>query len=86
MSPLECDQKLEQIIREFTLRIVVPPWTEFDTIWEIATRVCDQYHVGKSQVSSVTDPPVNSAGSGITSSDAACAADEPAQTHLPVAA
>jgi len=39
VSPLdEFDQKLEQIIREFTLRIVVPRWTEFDTVWEAAIR------------------------------------------------
>ncbi len=86
MSPLECDQKLEQVIRELTLRIIVPRWTEFDTIWEIANRVCDQYHVGKSQEAPVGDQPAASAAAGIISSDVACAADEPAQTHLPIAA
>ena len=50
VTPLdEFDQKLEQIIREFTLRIVVPRWTEFDTVWEAAIRVCDRYELGKSR-------------------------------------
>ena len=48
MSPLmEFDQRMEQIIREFALRIVVPRWTEFDTVWEAAIRVCDRYELGK---------------------------------------
>jgi hypothetical protein len=48
MSPVtEFDQRLEQIIREFALRIAVPRWTEFDTLWEAAIRVCDRYELGK---------------------------------------
>jgi hypothetical protein len=48
MSPVtEFDQRLEQIIREFALRIAVPRWTEFDTVWEAAIRVCDRYELGK---------------------------------------
>jgi hypothetical protein len=48
MSPVtEFDQRLEQIIRELTLRIAVPRWTEFDTLWEAAIRVCDRYELGK---------------------------------------
>jgi len=48
MSPLaEFDQRLEQMIREFALRIAVPRWTEFDTLWEAAIRVCDRYELGK---------------------------------------
>src|SRR5262252_7743692 len=48
MSPVtEFDQRLEQIIREFALRIAVPQWTEFDTVWEAAIRVCDRYELGE---------------------------------------
>jgi hypothetical protein len=86
MSPLECDQKLEQIIREFSLRIAVPRWTEFDSLWEIAIRVCEQYQVGKSQVVLVADQRDDAAATDVTSSHAPSAADAPAQTHLPIAA
>ena len=48
MSPLaEFDQRMEQIIREFAMRIIVPRWTEFDDLWEAAIRVCDRYELGK---------------------------------------
>jgi len=54
MSPLaEFDQRLEQMIREFALRIAVPRWTEFDTLWEAAIRVCDRYELGKGVRSSL---------------------------------
>jgi hypothetical protein len=86
VSPLECDQKLEEIIREFTRRIVVPRCSEFETLCEIATRVCEHYQVGKSQVITVTDQPTDSAATGVTSSDVPSAVDVPAQTRLPIAA
>jgi hypothetical protein len=45
MSPLEqLDQALDNIIRELTLRILVPRLGEFDRVWEIANQVCDRYH------------------------------------------
>jgi hypothetical protein len=47
MSLDEFDRKLEQLIREFTLRIVVPKWSEFDRVLEIAERVCDRNQVRK---------------------------------------
>jgi hypothetical protein len=48
MSPLaEFDQRMEQMIRDFALRIIVPRWTEFDDLWEAAIRVCDRYELGK---------------------------------------
>jgi len=48
MSPLaEFDQRMEQMIRDFALRILVPRWTEFDDLWEAAIRVCDRYDLGK---------------------------------------
>jgi hypothetical protein len=48
MSPLaEFDQRMEQMIRDFALRILVPRWTEFDDLWEAAIRVCDRYDLRK---------------------------------------
>jgi hypothetical protein len=48
MSPLaEFDRKLEQMIRDFVVRILVPRWTDFDTVWETANGVCDRYELGK---------------------------------------
>jgi hypothetical protein len=48
ISPIaEFDQKLEQMIREFALRILIPRWTEFDAVWETANRICDRYDLGK---------------------------------------
>jgi hypothetical protein len=45
MSPLEqLDQALDNIIRQLTLRILVPRLGEFDRVWEIANQVCDRYH------------------------------------------
>jgi hypothetical protein len=87
MSPLaEFDQKLEQIIREFTLRIVVPQWTEFDTVWEAAIRVCDRYELGKSRRATPVPDEAQQATEPVTSSAAPSATDAPAQTHPPVAA
>jgi hypothetical protein len=86
VSPLECDQKLEQIIREFNLRIAVPRWTEFDTLWEAAIRVCERYQVGKSQLITHMDQHDDSAATEVTSSDVPSAVDAPVQTRLPIAA
>jgi len=48
MSPLaEFDRRLEQVIRTFALRILVPRWTEFDAVWESANRICDRYELGR---------------------------------------
>jgi hypothetical protein len=88
MSPLaEFDLKLEQMIRELTLRIVVPRWTEFDTVWEAAIRVCDRYELGKTRrpIPGV-DQSSSDATKPITSSPEPCATDAPAQTHPPIAA
>jgi hypothetical protein len=47
MAPIdEFDQRLERIIREFALRIIVPRWTEFDGVLEASIRVCDRYQLG----------------------------------------
>ena len=49
MSPLvEFDRRMEQLIRAFALRILVPRWTEFDTVWQAANRICDRYELGES--------------------------------------
>lgn len=46
MSPLvQLDHELERILRELTLRIVIPRLSEFDSVWEAANRVCDHYAV-----------------------------------------
>jgi hypothetical protein len=48
MSPLaEFDRRMEQLISAFTLRILVPRWTEFDAVWQIANKICDRYELGK---------------------------------------
>ena len=48
MSPIaEADQELETVIRELTMRIVVPRLSDFDDVWEIANRVCDRYGLAK---------------------------------------
>jgi hypothetical protein len=87
MSPLaEFDQKLEQIIREFALRIAVPRWTEFDTVWEAAIRVCDRYELGKSRRATSEPDQSQQATEPVTSLQAPSATDAPAQTHPPVAA
>jgi hypothetical protein len=43
----ELDRRLELIIQEFALRIMVPRWSEFDSVWESANKVCDQYQLNK---------------------------------------
>jgi hypothetical protein len=46
MSPLaQFDQDMDEIIRELTLRIIVPAMGEFDDVWEVANRVCDRYDI-----------------------------------------
>lgn len=63
MSPIaEFDQRLEKLIRDFTLRILVPKWTEFDSVWESANGVCDRYQLGSHSQSSgrQSGPPSNS--------------------------
>jgi hypothetical protein len=48
MSPIaEFDRRMEQLISAFTLRILVPDWTEFDAVWQAANRICDRYELGK---------------------------------------
>jgi hypothetical protein len=48
MSPIsEFDRRMEQLIRTFSLRILVPQWNEFDAVWKIANRVCDRYRLGR---------------------------------------
>jgi hypothetical protein len=48
MSPLvEFDRRMEQMIRAFALRIMVPRWTEFDAVWQAANRICDRYEIGE---------------------------------------
>jgi hypothetical protein len=48
MSPVgKADQELDNVIRELTMRIVVPRMGEFDDVWDIANRVCDRYGLAK---------------------------------------
>ncbi len=35
------------MIRAFALRILVPRWAEFDTVWQAANRICDRYELGE---------------------------------------
>jgi len=88
MSPLEFDQKLEEIIREFTLRIVVPRWNEFDTLWEAALRICERYNLGRvrGSDSEIAHDSGQDATQLMSSSTEPSAADAPAQTHPPIAA
>jgi len=83
-SLAEFDQRLEQIIREFTMRIAIPRWSEFETVWEAAIRVCDRYELGKGK--QVTEETCAKQEKLITSSPAPSATDAPAQTHPPIAA
>ena len=58
MSPLaQFDQKLEKIIREFTLRIMVPSWSEFEGVWEATNRICDRYELAKAPDQVSCQPP-----------------------------
>ena len=88
MSSLdEFDQRLEEIIREFTARIVVPRWTEFDTVWEAAIRVCERYELGKSKAPAAVIDPANPFALGhATSSAEPSVVDAPVQTRPPIAA
>jgi hypothetical protein len=43
----EYDRRLELIIQELTLRIIVPRWSEFDSVWESANKVCDRYQLNE---------------------------------------
>jgi hypothetical protein len=46
MSPLaQLDRLLDNILRELTLRFVVPRLSEFDAVWDIANRICDRYKI-----------------------------------------
>jgi hypothetical protein len=48
MSPLaKFDHELEAVILELLTRIVVPKMSEFDDVWDIANRVCDNYEIAK---------------------------------------
>jgi hypothetical protein len=48
MSPVEkFDHELETVILELITRIVVPKMSEFDDVWDIANRVCDNYEISK---------------------------------------
>jgi len=86
MSALaEFDKKLEKMIGELTLRILVPRWTEFDAIWDITTRVCDRYELGKVR-RAVTEATNTSQPGEVTSSAVPSAVDVPVQTPPPVAA
>ena len=87
MSSLaEFDQRLEQIIREFAMRIAVPRWSEFETVWEAAIRVCDRYELGKGKRDIVTVEGTCSQEQMPTSSAELSSVDVPVQTHPPVAA
>jgi hypothetical protein len=55
MSALvEFDHRMEQMIRAFALRIMVPRWTEFDAVWQAANRICDRYEIGEALSGRVT--------------------------------
>ena len=46
MSPLaQLDCLLENILRELTLRFVVPRLSEFDSLWDTANRICDRNQI-----------------------------------------
>jgi hypothetical protein len=48
MSPVaQLDHELEAVILEFVRKIVVPKMSEFDDVWDIANRVCDNYEIAK---------------------------------------
>jgi hypothetical protein len=36
---------MEAIIREVSLRILVPRLSEFDCVWEAANQICDRYEI-----------------------------------------
>jgi uncharacterized membrane protein YjjP (DUF1212 family) len=48
MSPLtQFDEKMENLIRELIVRILVPSGSEFDRVWEAANKICDRYNLTK---------------------------------------
>jgi hypothetical protein len=81
----QLDQQLEQLIREIARRIAIPRLSEFETVWEAAIRVCDRYELGRNKCSTpITEQ--RDENHGVTSSEELSAADEPVQTHPPIAA
>jgi len=84
-SIAELDQQLERLIRELAMRIAVPRLSEFETVWEAAIRVCDRYELGKNKRRSATREQLDE-NDTLTSLEESSAADEPAQTHPPIAA
>src|SRR5580704_9754909 len=91
MCPIaEFDRRLEQIIREFALRILVPRWTEFDEVWETANRICDRYQLGKPAPEPRSATPLSRAELGVATAEPmvswaeSCATGAPAQTLPPV--
>jgi hypothetical protein len=48
MSPMsQFDQESEKIIRELTLRIAAPRWSQFHCAWETANKVYDRCEITK---------------------------------------
>ena len=41
----QLDRLLENILWELTFRFVVPRLSEFDSLWDIANRICDRYQI-----------------------------------------
>ena len=54
-SIAKVDQRHEQLVREFAMRIVLRRWAEFDVVWEAANRLCDSYGIGKPKIESPPD-------------------------------
>ncbi len=87
MSPTELDPLLEEILRELTLRIIAPRWTQFDTVWESAIRVCGRHDLGKSKKATTRMKQARLAAlEMIIFSEEPSAVDGPAQTPLPTPA
>ncbi len=46
MTPVtKFDDHLEQIIAQLALRILTPTCSEFESVWQAANRICDQYAI-----------------------------------------
>lgn len=87
MSPItEFDQKLEQIISEFALRIVAPRWAEFDIVWDAAIRVCDRYQLGTPRQLTKWNHEDASGALPVISSADSSEVDAPAQIRPPAPA
>jgi hypothetical protein len=93
MSPLaEFDRRLQQVIHDFAVRILVPRWTAFDAVWETANRICDRYELGKSTAMRRVADPLNPVQlllfmpEASASSQESSATDAPVQIHPPIAA